>query len=505
MDRRRSGFYLLSWGGMCKLSSDYLNMIDTMTRPMRFLRFRYFILVWTILFPLLAFPTSCSHEEEHARPNIVIIFLDDSGWADFEPFGKMTDEVAIQTPNVSQLASEGCVYRNFYVPQAICSASRSALLSGCYPGRTKVFAAHGPNAWGLDTTFATMGEVFQRAGYATAAFGKWHCGDQPETRSHARGFDETCGLMYSNDMWKYHPEDPEYWGQWPLNYWENGKIMIRDMEKNDQKHLTQWYTDKAVDFIQRHRDEPFLLYVPHNMPHVPLFCSEDFEGRSGKGLYWDVMLEIDWSVGQINQALKDLKIDQRTILILTSDNGPWISYGNHAGRTPFREAKGTSFDGGIRSACIMKYPPEMGAGTISSRTFCSVDLLPTLCSLTGVQLPENELDGENVWEWITGLENAENPHSYYSFSTGRHFEGVISGDGRWKLHLPHSYRTLAIPGNDGTPGKYEMNRIDTALFDMQTDPFETTNVLDANPRVAKELIRLAVEHQIKFYPEQSTP
>ncbi len=146
------------------------------------------------------------------KPNVVIIFLDDSGWADFEPFG----EGVLETPNVAQLASEGCAFQNFYVPQAICSASRSALMSGCYPGRTKVFGAHGPNGWGLDTTFATMGEVFKEAGYATAAFGKWHCGDQPETRSHARGFDETCGLMYSNDMWKYHPGDPEYWGKWPL-------------------------------------------------------------------------------------------------------------------------------------------------------------------------------------------------------------------------------------------------------------------------------------------------
>ncbi len=289
----------------------------------------YLLLISLFLFAL----QSCQSDTEKIKPNVVIIFLDDSGWADFEPFS----EGGIETPNVALLASEGCAFQNFYVPQAICSASRSALMSACYPGRTKVFGAHGPNGWGLDTTFATMGEVFKEAGYATAAFGKWHCGDQPETRSYARGFDETSGLMYSNDMWKYHPGDPDYWGEWPLKYWENGEVVIAEMEKTDQKNLTRWYTEHAVDFIKRHRDQPFLLYVPHSMPHVPLFCSDEFEGKSGKGLYGDVILEIDWSVGQINQALKDAGLDKNTIVIMSSDNGPWISYGHmqalpHSGR-----------------------------------------------------------------------------------------------------------------------------------------------------------------------------
>jgi arylsulfatase A len=238
-----------------------------------------------ILLSLLAFSlTACRIDNQADKPNIVIIFLDDSGWSDFEPFG----ERVIETPNVARLASEGCCYRNFYVPQAICSASRAALLSGCYPGRTGVYGAHGPNARGLETNFATMGEVFKSAGYATAVFGKWHIGDQPDTRPPARGFDESCGLMYSNDMWKYHPENPERWGKYPLHFWENGQVTIEEVSKEDQKYLTRWYTEHAVDFIGRHRDRPFLLYVPHNMPHVPIFCSKSFEGRSGKGLYADV-------------------------------------------------------------------------------------------------------------------------------------------------------------------------------------------------------------------------
>jgi arylsulfatase A-like enzyme len=439
---------------------------------------------------------SCGQEQE-TKPNVVIIFLDDSGWADFEPFG---EEVLI-TPHVSQLAAEGTAYHNFYVPQAVCSASRSALLSGCYPGRTKVFGAHGPNAWGLDTTFATMGEVFSAAGYATAAFGKWHCGDQPETRSYARGFEKTCGLMYSNDMWRHHPESPEYWGQWPLRYWEDGKIVIEDVEKADQKNLTRWYTEHAVDFIKRNRDKSFLLYVPHSMPHVPLFCSEEFEGKSGKGLYGDVMLEIDWSVGQINQALKENRLEKNTLVILTSDNGPWVSYGNHAGLTPFREAKGTTFDGGIRSACLMKLPGKIKAGAVSERSFGSIDLLPSLCYLTGIPLPVNEIDGKNVWDLIAGEDGAKNPHAYYAFSNGSNFEGILSGDGRWKLHLPHNYRSLEIAGMDGQAGKYKQLQTDTALFHMESDPYETRNVLSDNPEVAADLIRLAEQHKSRFYGE----
>jgi len=346
-----------------------------------------------------------------------------------------------------------------------------------------------------------MGEVFQSAGYATAVFGKWHIGDQPETRPAARGFDESSGLMYSNDMWKYHPENPEYWGQWPLRYWENGEVTIDTVEKTDQMNLTHWYTEHAVDFIRRHKDSSFLLYVPHNMPHVPLFCSDEFEGKSGKGLYWDVILEIDWSVGQINQALKAYGLDENTIVILTSDNGPWISYGNHAGITPFREAKGTSFDGGVRSACIIKYPGHLNAGTHSSKMFGSVDLLPTLCDLADIPLPDNEIDGENVWDLLQGKKGAVNPHAYYAFSNGSNFEGVMSRDGNWKLHLPHAYRTLESPGSNGNAGKYTTQMIDTALFRMDTDPFETTNVLDKYPEIAETLIRMAEDHASRFYKE----
>ena len=306
--------------------------------------------------------------------------------------------------------------------------------------------------------------------------------------------------MYSNDMWLYHPESPDYWGQWPLRYWENGEVTIDTVHREHQKMLTTWYTEKAVDFIERSKDEPFFLYVPHSMPHVPIFCSDKFEGKSGTGLYGDVMMEIDWSVGQINQAIKDQGLEDNTIFIfIGSDNGPWLSYSDHAGITPFREGKGTTFDGGVRNPCIIKYPGQIEGNTQSHHTFNSIDILPTVCQLTGASLPENEIDGKNVWDLITHQEGATNPHDYYAFTNGSEFQAIISGDGRWKLHLPHKYRTVVKGGKDGIPGKYMNVDIDTALFDLLHDPYEKGNVMEVYPEVAEEMLEYANQHKDRFY------
>jgi len=455
--------------------------------------------IFSLLIFTFIFYSCCQKQlkqEAPRQPNIVIIFLDDSGYDDFSPFG----DLFIETPNVKTLAEEGVSFKNFYVPQAVCSASRSALLSSCYPGRTKVFGAHGPKERGLDPKFPTIGEVFKAAGYKTGFFGKWHIGDQEETRPQNRGFDETCGLMYSNDMWKHHPESPEYWGRFPLQFWENGKVIIEDVDSSDQQYLTKWYTEHAVDFINRHKDEPFLLYVPHSMSHVPLFCSPEFKGKSGVGLYGDVITELDWSVGEINKALKENGLDENTIVVFSSDNGPWISYGNHAGTTPFREAKGTTFDGGTRSATIMKYPARLEGNKQSTKALMTIDLLPTLCYLANVPLPQTEIDGKNVWDLISGKPDAVNPHTYYAFTNNSEFQAIMSGDGKWKLHLPHNYRTMSeIKGKDGMPGKYKQEHIDLSLFDMENDPYETTNVLDQHPEVVEHLLQLADEHKQKFF------
>jgi len=452
---------------------------------------------------LLTGVSSCSRDLQRVpstekKPNIVIIFLDDSGWSDFEPFG----DVPYKTPHVNKLAKDGCKFTNFYVPQAICSASRAAMLSGCVPGRTKVFGAHGPGGKGLDPKYAIMPEVFGPNGYKTAIFGKWHIGDIDGRRPQDRSFDESCGLMYSNDMWEFHPENPEYWGKYPLRYFENGKVTIERVTKKDQATLTTRYTEHAVDFIKRNKDNPFFLYVPHSMPHVPLFASKKFEGKSGTGLYGDVMMEIDWSVGQITKALKDCGVEENTMVIFTSDNGPWVSYGKHSGKTPFREAKATSFDGGVRSACIIKYPPMVPAGATSDKMFCTIDLLPTLAALTGSALPENTIDGTNVFNIITSKPGAKNTRDYYPFSTGHQFQGVISGNGRWKLHIPHSYRTLVKPGNDGMAGKYKKENIGLSLFDMKNDPYETKDVKGEYPEILKRLKGYADAHKKNFYPKQ---
>ena len=436
---------------------------------------------------------------EAPPPNIVIIFLDDSGWADFHPFG----DPPYPTPAVERLAGQGCRFNNFYVPQAVCSASRSALMSGCYPGRTKVFGAHPPGARGLDPQYATMAEVLKPRGYRTAVFGKWHLGDQPETRPPVRGFDESCGLMYSNDMWEFHPQNPGAYRNFPLQFWDNGKVTIERMTKEHQPHLTTWYTQHAVDFIARNKANPFLLYVPHSMPHVPIFASEKFLGKSGAGLYGDVIMELDWSVGEILKALDSANVAGNTLVLFTSDNGPWASYGNHAGKTPFRESKSTGFDGGTRSACIMRYPGVIPAGTASARMFSTLDMLPTVAHLAGAPLPASPVDGRNVLDLITGKAGARNPHDYYPFSTARVFEGVISGDGRWKLHLPHNYRSLVRPGRDGLAGAYETKRIELSLFDMENDPNETTNVIQRNAEVAARLRELAGRHRRQFYPDQT--
>ncbi|MFY0685790.1 MAG: sulfatase [Cyclobacteriaceae bacterium] len=449
-------------------------------------------------FVIMSVLCSCEKKINPNPPNVVIIFLDDAGYGDFSPF----DDVTVPTPKIQQLSDEGVTYTNFYVPQAVCSASRAALLSGCYPGRTRVFGAHGPNAKGLDTTFPIMSEIFKSVGYATAWFGKWHIGDQPDTRPHARGFDETAGLMYSNDMWQHHPENPDYWGKEPLKFWKNGEVIIPEVDHKHQENLTKWATESAVSFIEKNKDNPFFLYVPHSMPHVPIYASESFQGKSGQGIYGDVTMELDWSIGQINDALKRNGLEENTIVIFSSDNGPWISYGNHAGKTPFREAKGTSFDGGVRSPCIIKYPAQLDAGRKSDVTFMTIDLLPTLSQLIGIDLPTGDIDGKNVWPLLLGDPNAPNPQEYYAFSNNQNFEVIMSSDGRFKMHLPHSYRTLASDGADGIPGKYEQAKIDMSLFDLETDPYETKNVAFRHPKIANDLLMKAEKHRLKYFTEE---
>jgi len=438
-----------------------------------------------------------SLKQSEIKPNVVIIFLDDSGYSDFSPFQGAHQP----TPYVTQLAKEGTTFTNFHVPQAVCSASRAALLTGCYPGRTKVFGAHPPRAIGLDPQFATLAQQLKKGGYSTGWFGKWHVGDTAETRPDKRGFDVTAGLMYSDDMWNHHPVDPDFWGKYPLQYWENGKIIIQDVDSVQQKSLTKWSTNYTLNFIEEHKQEPFFLYLAYSMPHVPIFCSDEFEGKSGKGLYGDVIMELDHSIGLIDQKLKDLGLNNNSLVVFSSDNGPWTGFGNHAGKTPFRELKATSFDGGLRTQLIIKYPGVIPPNRESNKFLYSIDLMPTIYDLTNSPLPEYELDGENVLEMLKGDANAVYKRDYHAFSNGKQFEGVFSKHGNWKLHLAHDYRHVEKHGNDGTPGSYIYKKIGVSLFDMKNDPYETIDVKEKYPELVDKLTQYSELHKDTFFKE----
>jgi arylsulfatase A len=357
----------------------------------------------------------------------------------------------------------------------------------------------------VDPKFTTLAEVLQTAGYATGIFGKWHVGDVDGQRPLDRGFDEHHGIYYSNDMWRFHPTNPGFWSQFPLVYWENDKPKVADCGLEDQDQFTTWLTEAAVDFIHRHADQPFFCYVPHPQPHVPLHVSDKFRGKSGHDLYGDVIMEIDWSLGQIMSALEENGLIENTLVLFTSDNGPWLGYGTHAGTTPFREGKSTSFDGGVRSACVIHYPAALSAGGHSTRVWSSVDILPTFARMADAPLPEGELDGHDVWSIISGHSDEPHPGDYIEISRGPNFEGIITYDGKWKLHVPHPYQTVVEDTlrADGIPGQVKQAQIGYALFDMINDPTESTNVINDHPEVAAQLIETAEKHRQKWFPNQA--
>jgi arylsulfatase len=419
-------------------------------------------------------------------PNIVIIFADDLGYADVGVFGAK----GYSTPNLDRMAGEGIRFTDFHVAQPVCSASRAALLTGCYSNRIGIHGALGPNArHGIHADEMTLAELVKQRKYATAIFGKWHLGHHPEFLPTRHGFDEYFGLPYSNDMWPNHPEaKPGTYPELPLI---EGAKVVQLMP--DQTQLTTWYTERAVKFIEQHRSEPFLLYVPHSMPHVPLYVSEKFRGKTERGLYGDVISEIDWSVGEILGALQKHGIDDETLVIFTSDNGPWLSYGDHAGSAaPLREGKGTSWEGGTRVPFIARWPGKIPAGRVCEEPAMTIDLFPTVARLIGAELPAHRLDGLDIWPLLAGEPGAKNPHeAYFFYFENNQLQAVRSG--RWKLSLPHAYRTLAgrPGGTEGKPAKYQLAKAELELYDLQEDVGETTNVAAEHPDIVERLTALA--------------
>jgi arylsulfatase A-like enzyme len=419
-------------------------------------------------------------------PNFVMIYCDDLGYADIGPFGAK----GYSTPNLDRMAAEGMKFTDFHSAAAVCSASRAALMTGCYPQRVGILGALGPKAKvGINESEVLLPEILKTRGYATAIFGKWHLGDNPRFLPTRHGFDRYFGLPYSNDMWPKHPTNAKAYPPLPLI---EGEKIIETMP--DQTQLTTWYTEHAVSFIAENKDRPFFLYVPHSMPHVPLFVSDKFKGKTERGLFGDVIAEIDWSVGQILAAVEKNGLDDNTLVVFSSDNGPWLSYGDHAGSAgPLREGKGTTWDGGHLEPTVARWPGKIPAGTVCRELTATIDILPTFARLAGAELPKDRIiDGRDIWPLMSGQPGAKTPHGVFYYYWNLGLEAVRSGP--WKLHLPHDYRTLTGKrGTNGQPGPYKQAHTDLALYNLAEDVGEQHDVAAQHPDVVQRLEALAEE------------
>ena len=421
--------------------------------------------------------------------NFVVIFLDDMGYGDLT----VTGASGYHTPHIDRLCSEGMRFTNFYAAQAVSSASRAGLLTGCYPNRIGFSGALDHSAKiGISQSEETIAEVLKRKDYSCGTFGKWHLGHHPQFLPTNHGFDEYLGLPYSNDMWPFHPQAGSYYPDLPLI--ENDRVLNPKVTPDDQMQLTTLYTERAVRFIEKNKDKPFFLYLAHTMPHVPLYVSDKFKGKSEQGMYGDVMMEIDWSVGEILKTLESLGLDENTLIVFTSDNGPWINYGNHAGSTGgLREGKGTAFEGGQRVPCIMRWSGKIPAGAICNQLASTIDLLPTFAHISGAPLPNLRIDGVNIISLMTDAEALSSPRKYFLYYYRQNDLDAIRND-RFKLVFPHVGRTYEgfLPGKDGLPGPVNERRaFEMALYDMRRDPGERYDVKELYPEVVADLSKIA--------------
>ena len=356
---------------------------------------------------LLGFMTFGFVPPKPKTPNIVLIFMDDLGYGDIGANGATN----YQTPNIDKMATEGIRFTNFLAAQAVCSASRAALLTGCYPNRIGFSGALAPTSTiGINANETTLAEVLKEKGYKTAIYGKWHLGHQKQFLPLQHGFDEYFGLPYSNDMWPVDydgslaPEGHFKKKAYPTLPLIQNNERIEDITTLEQQGmLTSRYTEKAVDFIKRNKNNPFFLYLPHSMPHVPINASPRFRVNVQQGLYGDVIMEIDWSIGEVLKALKANGLDKNTLVIVTSDNGPWLNYGNHAGSSGgYREGKGTSYEGGQRVPCVMRWKGTMPEGLVCNKLSSTIDLLPTIAKFCQAKLPSHKIDGLDISELLKG-------------------------------------------------------------------------------------------------------
>lgn len=454
--------------------------------------FNYFIAI------VFLFTISCSTQQEKETtsqpPNFVVVFIDDMGYGDIGTQGA----TGWTTPNLDKMAAEGMRFTSFYSAQPVCSASRAGLMTGCYPNRIGISGALFPyHEVGINTQETTIAEMLKEKGYATAIYGKWHLGHHKEFLPLQHGFDEYVGVPYSNDMWPLTntgeklPEGHNRLSYPDLPVMKDNDVLFTITDWEGQDTLTTLYTEKAVDFINRNAGNPFFLYVPHTMAHIPLGVSDKFRGKSEQGFYGDVMMEIDWSVGQIEKALEENGIAENTVFIFTTDNGPWLNFGNHAGSSGgLREGKTTSWEGGQRVPFIIKWPAAVPSGTICNKLGCAIDILPSFAEIAGAQLPELKIDGTSLVELWKGNKGAE-PRKDVLFYYGKNnLNGVRKGN--WKLVLPHTWRSYHTkPGMDGHGGpRVSMAVKEPELYNMMRDPGEEYNVIEYHPEKAAELMEI---------------
>ena len=445
-----------------------------------------------VLFTRCLYAQQTRHDQ---RPNVIIVLMDDMGYGDTEPYG-MT---GIPTPHFNLLATEGMRFTHYDVGQPICTASRAALLTGCYPNRVGMHGALGPLAdEALNPSEETLALLLKKAGYRTAMIGKWHLGRKPPFFPIHYGFDSFYGLPYSNDMWPREIDGTKITDtanaryKWPeLVLYENDKAVDTIRTHAQQEQLTTLYTEHAVSFIKANRNRPFFLYLAHAMTHVPLAVSDKFKGKSELGLFGDVVMEVDWSIGQLMKTLDETGLARNTLLIVTSDNGPWLNYGNHAGSSGgFREGKATTFEGGTRVPLLVRWPAKIKPGAVNSHLMTNMDWLPTIAAATGAHLPKQKIDGINFLPSLTTT-GATSPRDvfYYYFGVNN-LEAVRYK--HWKLVLPHTSSSYnPLHGKDGAGGKIAHVPVPLALYDLAHDPGEAYDVQELYPEIRQKLLQLA--------------
>jgi len=440
-----------------------------------------------ILFVSVLLGTTTVYAASLTRPNVIIIFTDDQGYADLGCFGG----THVSTPRIDKMAAEGSRLTSFYVAAPLCTPSRAGLMTGCYPKRIDMAVGSddfpvllAADSKGLNPDEITIAEVLKGAGYRTGMFGKWHLGDQPEFLPTRQGFDEFFGLPYSHDIHPFHSQQAKYQFP-PLPLLEGETVVELDPDAN---YFTRRFTERAVKFIEANKDRPFFLYLPHPIPHRPLHASPEFmqdvpaaiqatleqEKVSGRidyktrdKLYKQAISEIDWSVGRILDTLKAQGIDDNTLVIFTCDNGPMIGKA-----TPLKGKKGSTLEGGMREPTVIRWPGKIPAGVANDEIMTAMDLLPTFAKLAGAELPKDRvIDGKDIWPVLTGA--AKSPHEVFFYYRDNDLRAVRSG--KWKLHL-------ALPQKTG-----DKNPPKSALYDLESDIGEKTNVLAEHPDVEKRL------------------